>query len=775
MMTVASGVVVCTSNVLGGLHAAQAMATSEGETSERKEENTPASASPPLPPHKPQKKTSHSVAKKQSVQPKQSEESQQNEPISLSSESLIYDENAQTVTAQGAVEIIQGGRIVRADRVTYRLQSETVEAEGHVVLNDTNGDVHFAELVTLDRSFTNGYVRYLQSILKDGSRISAAEGHRINGQKIVMTHAGYTPCEPCKKHPEKPPLWEITADKVTHDEADHSITYQNAKMKVGGVPILYTPYLSHSDGTVKQKSGFLSPRFSLSSQQGFGVESRYYQAISPSEDATVGGRFFTNTNPQLLAGYRKRYDAAELDLDSSLTYSNRKDSVADEIVTKGDELRGHIFGHGLWELNDEWRTGFKAQLTTDDQYLREYDISSDSVLENEIYAERFKGRDYTAIRALAFQDVRVSDRSDDQPNILPEFETYYLGDPNSFFGGRLSWDASGLALTRKGNGQDVNRLSSTLGWQRRDILNNGLVNMMDTSMRLDYYRVYDRDPLLVSAGDDNTDTYRFYPLFHNVTSYPLVKNLSSAQMVVEPTLALTLSTNVNNDSEIPNEDSQDVQLTALNIFDADRFPGLDRLEDRSHATYGVRTGIYENDGDQWEVFLGQSFRFENEDNPFPEGSGLSNQKSDFVGQIMAHYHDRYTLNYGFQLDSSSLSSQRHELNATANLGKFDLESTYLYARGLEGTDLTESREQIYGAATYHYNPEWALRSSAWYDLSTAERGLRNAAIGLIYSGQCVSLLTEARRKYTFADTGDSATEITMSLGFKNLGTFGNAE
>lgn len=246
-------------------------------------------------------------------------------------------------------------------------------------------------------------------------------------------------------------------------------------------------------------------------------------------------------------------------------------------------------------------------------------------------------------------------------------------------------------------------------------------------------------------------------------------------MVVEPTLALTLSTNVNNDSEIPNEDSQDVQLTALNIFDADRFPGLDRLEDRSHATYGVRTGIYENDDDQWEVFLGQSFRFENEDNPFPEGSGLSSQKSDFVGQIMAHYHDRYTLNYGFQLDSSSLSSQRHELNATANLGKFDLESTYLYARGLEGTDLTESREQIYGAATYHYNPEWALRSSAWYDLSTAERGLRNATIGLIYSGQCVSLLTEARRKYTFADTGDSATEITMSLGLKNLGTFGNAE
>jgi LPS-assembly protein len=692
--------------------------------------------------------------------------------VDFMADTISYDDANQRIIAEGAVEITQNDKIVRAQKIVYHLQTEKVEAIGDVALMDSSGDVHFAEQVELERQLKNGYIKKLRSILADGSRIQAEEGQRIDGNVIVMRNASYTPCEPCKADPTKDPLWQITADEVKHDKEDHSISYENAKLEVYGIPVMYTPYFKHPDGTIEQKSGVLPPKFSLSSGLGFGVTSQYYWAISPSEDATIGARVFTGVAPQLLAEYRKRFEKAMLEFNTSTTYTTRKDSIGNETVTTDEEWRGHIFGEGLWELNDKWRTGFKMQVTSDDQYLREYDITSDDVLENEIYAERFDKRDYFALKALSFQDVRVSDRSTDQPNILPEFEASYFGDPAAFLGGRWSLDVSGLGLMRKGNGQDVGRLSTDLGWQRRDVTSWGFVNVFNASARGDYYSISDRDEDSLVGGSGTANASRIYPLIQNIVSYPLERDFDHSQMVIEPTVAVTLSTNAKNDTDIPNEDSQDVQIDALNIFKANRFPGIDRVEDRSHITYGARTGLYEEDGDSLEVFLGQSFRFENEDNPFPDGSGLSKQKSDLVGQIVANYRDRFTLNYGFQLASDTMHSERHELDMATHMGPIGLSGTYIYARSLEGTDLDQSREQIYGVATYDINPEWQLRSAARYDFSATDEGLRYADLGFDYTGQCVSVMTRARRKFTFEDTGDNATEVTVSLGLKNLGTFG---
>ncbi|HCW76747.1 MAG TPA: LPS-assembly protein LptD [Candidatus Marinimicrobia bacterium] len=693
--------------------------------------------------------------------------------VGLLANSVSYDEVTQTITAEGSVEITQNDKVVRANQVVYHLQTETVEAVGDVAMMDSSGDVHFAERVELEKQLSNGYIKKLRSILADGSRISADEGRRTDGNIIVMKNATYTPCEPCREHPEKSPLWQITADKVTHDKQDHSISYEDAKLEIYGVPVAYTPYFSHPDGTIKQKSGVLPPKFSLNSQLGLGVTSQYYWAISPSEDATIGARVFTGASPQLLGEYRKRFEKAKIKFNASTTYSDRKESVGNTTITTDKEMRGHLFGDGLWDLDDKWRAGFKAQITSDEQYLRQYDITSKDVLENEIYAERFEHRDYLAVRALGFQDVRVSDRSTDQPNILPEFEASYLGDPNSLLGGRWSADLFGLGLMRKGNGQDVARMSTTLGWQRRDIFSWGFVNVFNASARGDYYSISDRDEISLVGGSGTTNAARFYPLMHDALSYPLEKDFDEAQMVIAPTVSVTLSTNAKNDTGIPNEDSQDVQIDALNIFDSNRFPGIDRVEDRSHVTYGARTGLYQHDGDSLEVFLGQSLRFENGDNPFPNGSGLSEQKSDIVGQMVANYRDRFTLNYAFQLGSDSLRSERHELDATTRIGNLGLSATYLYARALEGTDLNSSREQLYGDASYQINPEWTLNSAARYDFGSEDEGLRYADLGVIYTGQCVSVTTRARRNFTFEDTGDNATEITVSLGLKNLGTFGN--
>ncbi len=183
-------------------------------------------------------------------------------------------------------------------------------------------------------------------------------------------------------------------------------------------------------------------------------------------------------------------------------------------------------------------------------------------------------------------------------------------------------------------------------------------------------------------------------------------------------------------------------------------------------------GIITDDGSKGEVFLGQSYRFDERKNLFPEGSGLSEKESDIVGQLTVQYQDLYNLDYRFQMASQNLQAERHELDGSAKLGDLSLSATYLYARRLERTDIQDSRQQIYGLASYQLNEKWAVSSTARYDLSAEDQGFRYTGLGLNYTGQCFNILTNIRRAYSDKGTGDNATEFTVQLGFKNLGSFG---
>ena len=702
-------------------------------------------------------------------------QSEKEPPVDFEASSVEYDDANQIITASGAVEIVQEGRIVKADRVVYDLKKEVVSAEGNVAVMEANGDVHFVEKADLEKSMRNGYVKKLRSVLADGSRFTAEEGHRIDGKRVEMKQATYTPCEPCAAHPEKPPAWQIRAKKVIHDEESHSIIYKNATLEAGGVPVMYVPYFSHADGTIKQKSGLLTPVFNLSSNLGFSATPRYYWAIDKTQDATIGVRTFLEQAPMLLGEYRKRFNNAEIKLEGSTNYSDRIDSSGDKKIHIDDELRGNLFGKGTWDIDDKWRAGFNAALVSDDQYLREYDIPSDDVLENELYAERFDDRNYAVVRTLAFQDLRISNRAADQPNILPEANISFLGKPGDTLGGRWSLNMSVLGLARDGDGQDVLRASTEAGWERKDIFNSGFVNIINANIRGDIYSIPNRDATLLGSGEGDSVSSRFYPVITNETSYPLVNYVDDVQYVVEPTVSLTAATDVENKTDIPNEDSQDVQIDANNIFEPNRFPGLDRVEDKTHATYGVRTGAHLDDGSKAEIFLGQSYRFDKNDNPFPQGSGLDRQESNYVGEINADYQGLYNLNYRFELSSEDLSSERHELDAGAVIDRLYLNTSYFYAKSLEGTDLTTSREQLYGGISYGFTDEWIGTVNGRYDLSEDTKGLRALGGELKYLGQCYTIALNAAKNFTFETTGDNATEIMLRIGLRNVGEFGTSQ
>lgn len=696
------------------------------------------------------------------------------EPVDLQADSIVNDEDAQTVTATGNVMVVQTGRILRADEITYDIANDKVIAKGYVVLNEPNGDIHTADYVELQDQMKNGFVDSLKTYLADGSRFEATKGRRKNGVKTIMEQASYTPCEPCKKNPDRPVVWQIRASKVTHDEEDNTIAYNNARFEFFGVPIAYTPYFSHPDGTIDRKSGLLTPTFGLDSELGVNVGTRYYWNIAPDKDATIGLRAFTDQLPLMTAEWRQRWDTASLVLDGGVTYSERDDRINGETFRTDEELRGHLFAEGLWDINRLWRAGLDVEYSSDDQYLRQYDFSAEDVLTSQIYAERFQGRHYSSARLINFQDTRVGDLQDpDQPDVLPEIASYWVGEPGDvpLIGGRWEVGGSTLGLRRDGDGQNVGRLSLNAGWERRLVSDIGLLTSLDANIRGDFYRVENAEfaTATSAAGEDLSDS-RIFPQFHVQSSYPLAREFDGYQVTISPQVALTLAPNLDADDEIPNEDSQNVQLDSSNLFERNRFPGLDRVEDKSRVTYGVRTGAYGYEGSYAEIFLGQSHRLDEDDNPFPAGSGLNNQQSDFVGEINANYQDNYDLSYRFQLAQDNLAPTRHELDALANFGDFNMGLRYLYANALEGTELDESREQVAGDFGYDWNENWRSTFGAVQDLGESP-GLRTAYIGLDHFGQCFSWGLTAQRSLTDDATGDSRTTILFRIGLKNLGEF----
>jgi LPS-assembly protein len=432
-------------------------------------------------------------------------------------------------------------------------------------------------------------------------------------------------------------------------------------------------------------------------------------------------------------------------------------------------------------MNDQWRSGFHLALTSDDEYLRQYRLEGQNknslltdnsdVLENEIYTERFLGRDYASIRALAFQDIRSGDDKTVQPSILPEITASFIGDPNATWGGRWDASVSALGLTRDGNGQDMDRFSLEGGWKRRVVTDFGLVATADARVRGDLYRIGDADtagPGSVANADQFTS--RLYPHVNVTSSYPFVKTLDKAQIIVAPEVSVTVAPNLDpGHDSIPNEDSQDVQLDVSNLFLANRYPGYDRVESGSHAAYGLRTGVYGNEGSAGEVFLGQSYSM-NDRTAFPDGSGLSQRHSDIVGEISGHYMDRFSLDYRFDLASDTLASERHELDSSARIGRFSLGARYLYAKALEDTNIVENRQQIDSGIGFKLTNEWNLESNIVYDLGKDE-GLRSASLGANYLGCCMFLSFTVSRDFTTDASESNGVDFIMHIGLKGLGDY----
>ena len=657
----------------------------------------------------------------------------------MTADELIYDEATDSIIASGNVEVAQGERVLRAARISYRQSDGVVIASGEVALREPGGEVLFADSVELTGDLRSGVIHRLSVLLTDNSRIVAGGARRIDGNRTVMRKAVFSPCELCNDEPAQAPLWQIKAGTVVHDQTERDLTYYDASLEFFGFPVFYTPYFRHPDPSVTRQTGFLSPLYRSSRTLGADVTIPYYWSIAPYRDVTFSPRFTSDEAVVLGGEYRERTQDGRYTIDASITQAN----TAGE---DGNNLRGHVFGHGLFTIDEAWRWGFDVERALDDTYLRRYDISSEDELVTTLFAEQYRQRSFMSGDSYWFQSLRAGEQSDQSPIVLPLLDANLVTAPD-YAGGYATLDGNLMILERL-DGTDSRRLSIAGGWHRPMTLAGGHLFRIDASLRGDLYHFYAPVDHTQPSGPMNSDTSaRFVPQLAAEWRYPLISRLGSIRQLIEPIVQGVISPDGGNPVEIPNEDSLDLEFDHTNLFSTNRFTGLDRIETGRRVNYGVRLGFYGSEGGRATALLGQSIR-EKKSALFEPGSGLEHRLSDFVGHIFVEPSSWIDLSLRFRLDHRHAKIRRNEIDLVTGpswlrgrVGFVDLDHQPESMMG----DGQGGREAVLGFTTKPLD-NWKFSSAIRRDIE--DNTSINWRFGLSYEDECILINTGMLRSFT---------------------------
>ena len=245
---------------------------------------------------------------------KEMKSQEKDQDIHFSADEIENNQESSTITAKGHVEIIRDNLTLFADKVTYNQEKDIVTANGDVVLVEKDGNVIFSDEVVLTDKMTQGEMQNIKVIMKDKTRIAAKSFRRGKKDKKIMSNVIYTPCDVCKN---EDPLWQIKAKKIEHNAETQDIHYQNAYLEIKGVPVLYTPFLSHPDPTVKRRSGFLFPKLSTNSYLGAAIQPRYFWSISDQENILFNPILTSDKGVVAGAEYKKYFYRGDLSASGS--------------------------------------------------------------------------------------------------------------------------------------------------------------------------------------------------------------------------------------------------------------------------------------------------------------------------------------------------------------------------------------------------------------------------------------------------------------------------
>lgn len=221
------------------------------------------------------------------------------ESLEVEAQTLIYEEDPNTVTATGDVVVTKGQTRVTADTIRVNRNTNQVNARGNVVVHNPQGTIE-AEALQFDMEdetgqITNGTVRL-------PSRQYTITGKRLQkslGQTYHIDDGTLTTCQCDDPHKAD---WTVAARTLDLTRRGRGVV-RGGSLRVRTMPALYLPYAVFPVQADRQ-SGLLFPGYGFSSERGFQFQQPLYWALNKSHDVTLTADIETKARLGLLGEYR---------------------------------------------------------------------------------------------------------------------------------------------------------------------------------------------------------------------------------------------------------------------------------------------------------------------------------------------------------------------------------------------------------------------------------------------------------------------------------------
>jgi LPS-assembly protein len=741
-----------------------------------------------------------------------------NAQMLVTANEMIYDYKNNKVHAVGGVQIYYDGGVLEADKVTYDRVTNKMFAEGNVRYKAKDGNVIFANTLDMTQDFREAFVNSMLVETPQRTRFAASRADRSDGNLTVFTNGVYTACEPCRDDPKKPPLWQVKAARIIHNEGERKVYYENGTLELFGYPVAYLPFFYHPDPSVKRQSGFLMPHVYSNSRVGVGVETPYFWSIKPNMDATFAAVPFLSQGVLGKAEFRHRLVNGAYQIRAAGIDQTNPEKFGS--LSGNREFRGAIEATGEFNINKRWLWGFDGALLTDRSFLNDYYVSRNRLTErvSQTYLTGQGDRSHFDMRAIAFYGLSELDVNSQLPVIHPVIDySYFFANP--IIGGELSYKINFTSLSRRevdygptspfgpfettaggtldksrclatsatpancyvrGLPGDYTRFSAQMDW-RRTVTSDvtGILFTPFARVRTDAASINVNPATNITnftaTGEENL--IRAMPTVGFETRWPFISVHSWGTQTIEPIMQMIVRPNETNIGRFPNEDAQSLVFDDTNLFAIDKYSGYDRVEGGSRMNYGLQYSANVHRFGMVNVLFGQSYHMFGQ-NSFSvydlantgAMSGLEERTSDYVSRIYFQPTGRFSFVTRFRFDKDDLTMRRFEAETSSRWDRLTLSTIYARYEAQPIIGFLDRRNGIYQTATYKFHDYWSISGGVRYDL---ERGNFDfGTVGITYTDDCFAITATYVADYTNLVTASSVHKFLLRVNLRTLGETG---
>lgn len=677
-------------------------------------------------------------------------------PIGFEADNVVVNQADGSLFATGNVELKQANNTLRADEVTYYRNQNKAIARGNVVHIDGDGTVTNAAIMEIDTEFSHILAETIISSFTNGEWISADHADRIAGDRSIFDASRFTPCK-CDFLNGERPLWDIKASQSLRNEKTQTITHYNMRMNVLNVPVGYLPFLTHPDWTVRQRSGFLTPSFIISSDLGFTPSIPYYQIIDETSDAEFTTYKYQYRGLGVKSRYRKLWDRAEL---NATVYTANV-----ETYKKNRELVGAVDATYSSRIGNGWDIRANLRRASQDTFMRRYDFNDDTSLKSTISATRTIDNRYYRVEASDRQSLLASDKTLNEPTVLPSI--FYEKTEKGWRGNqKFRTELSAVQLDND-QGHDMARWSGIFEVAEDFDLPLGIANY-EANVSGNYYSTHTKpDGAATSLGDISFVT----PALSVGWRLPIAVVGANRTAIFEPQARLAFIGGKDRTSAIPNRDASDYRIDEANLFLLNRYQGKDYILPGTRADIGVSATTNDNFFGDVSGFFGVSRRLSGK-----TSAGLNTDQgdkySDYVASLTINPANSLNLRWSGRLSSKDLTLNESKTSLSSALGTGSLSVTHNQLAKAYFASSDDDREELSASYSQSLIGGWQFSATQLWDLSYGKTRRKKSTAALSWNGgvQDCLYVTINYEHDPVADRDVSAVDqLNFVIGFKNLG------